>query len=108
MQLVERTSARPASKLNGGQIRGKLAGMEFTDEIHLREFYERSDKVTSNSMGRKRSGQWRVEKDRVCVEYEKEPPAKCYEVWAAGKKIELRGEGLLPVQGVLRQATGPR
>lgn len=95
-------------KLNGVQIRAKFAGMEFTDEVHLRDSYERSGKLTSNSMGRKRTGQWRVENDRFCVEYDKDPPAKCYDVWAAGKKVELRGEGLLPLQGVIEQPKGGR
>ena len=88
-------------KLSGGQIRGKIAGMELTDEVHWRELYERSGTVMSNSMGRKRTGKWRVEKDQLCIEFDKEPPAKCYEVWTAGQKVELRREGLLPLQGVL-------
>jgi hypothetical protein len=51
-------------KLSGSQIRVKLAGFEFTDEIHFRESDERSGRVTSSSMGRKRTGKWRVEKDQ--------------------------------------------
>jgi hypothetical protein len=93
-------------KLSAGQIRARIAGMELTDEVHWRELYERSGTVTSTSMGRKRSGKWRVEKDQLCIEFEKEPPAKCYEVWMSGKKVELRREGLLPLQGVVEQPTG--
>jgi len=87
-------------KLTPGQIRAKLVGMELTDEVHWRELYARNGTVTSDSMGRKRSGKWSIEKDQLCIEFEKEP-FKCYEVWAAGKKVELRREGLLPLQGVL-------
>lgn len=93
-------------KLSAGQIRGKIAGMELTDEVHWRELYERSGAVTSNSMGRKRTGKWRVEKDQLCIEFDKEPPAKCYEVWMSGKNVELRREGLMSLQGVLGQPTG--
>jgi hypothetical protein len=89
-------------KLSGGQIRAKIAGMELTDEVHWRETYERSGTVTSNSMGRKRNGKWRVEKDQLCIEFEKDPPAHCYEVWMSGKNVELRHEGLMPLQGVLQ------
>jgi hypothetical protein len=67
-------------KLSAGQIRAKIAGMELTDEVHWRELYERSGTVTSNSMGRKRTGKWRVDKEQLCIEFDKEPPAKCYEV----------------------------
>jgi hypothetical protein len=93
-------------KLSAGQIRGKIAGMELTDEVHWRELYERSGTVTSTSMGRKRTGKWRVEKDQLCIEFENEPPANCYEVWMSGKKVELRRQGLLPLQGVVEQPTG--
>jgi len=93
-------------KLSAGQIRARIAGMELTDEVHWRELYGRSGTVTSDSMGRKRTGKWRVEKDQLCVEFDKEPPAKCYEVWMSGKKVELRRQGLLPLQGVVEQPTG--
>ena len=93
-------------KLSAGQIRARIAGMELTDEVHWRELYERSGTVTSTSMGRKRTGKWRVEKDQLCIEFEKEPPANCYEVWMSGKKVELRRQGLLPLQGVVEQPTG--
>jgi hypothetical protein len=93
-------------KVSAGQIRTKIAGMELSDEVHWRELYGRSGTVTSNSMGRKRTGKWRVEKDQLCIEFDNEPPAKCYEVWMSGKKVELRREGLMPLQGVLEQPTG--
>ena len=93
-------------KLSGGQIGARIAGMELTDEVHWRELYGRSGTVTSTSMGRKRTGKWRVEKDQHCIEFEKEPPANCYEVWMSGKNVELRRQGLLPLQGVIEQPTG--
>jgi hypothetical protein len=91
-------------KLTAGQIRAKFAGMELTDQVHWREFYARNGTIASNSMGRKRTGKWRVDKDQLCIEFEKEEP-KCYEVWMAGKNVELRHQGLLPLEGVLEPAT---
>ena len=93
-------------KLSAGQIRAKIAGMKLTDEVHWRELYGRGGTVTNDSMGRKRTGKWRVEKDQLCVEFDKEPPVKCYEVWMSGKKVELRGEGLSPLKGVVEPPTG--
>lgn len=75
-------------KLSAGQIRAKMAGMELTDGVHWRELYGRGGTVTSDSMGRKRTGKWRVEKDQLCIEFDKDPPAKCYEVWMSGKTVE--------------------
>jgi hypothetical protein len=92
-------------KLNGAQIRGKLAGMEVSDEIHWRDLFNRSGKVTSMSMGRKRTGKWRIDKDLLCIEFEKETP-NCYEVWLSGKKVKLQREGILPLEGVIEPPSG--
>src|SRR6266545_6545789 len=88
-------------KLTGGQIRAKLAGMELTDNVHWRDFYQRNGTVMSTSMGRKRTGKWLVENDQLCIEFEKEPIPTCYDGWLSVKQVELRREGLLPLQGTL-------
>jgi len=92
-------------KLTGAQIRAKIGGMEVSDDVHWRDFYERSGKLTSSSMGRKRTGKWRVEKDQLCVEFEKET-MNCYEVLTSGKKVKLQREGILPLEGVIAPPTG--
>jgi hypothetical protein len=88
-------------KLTGVQIRAKLAGMGLTDNVHWRDFYQRNGTVMSTSMGRKRTGKWLVENNQLCIEFEKEPIPTCYDVWLSGKQVELRREGLLPLQGTL-------
>ena len=93
-------------KLTAGQIRAKLAGMELTDNVHWRDLYQRNGTVLSESMGRKRTGKWRVEKDQLCIELEKDPIPNCYDVWLSGKQVELRREGLLPLQGALETSSG--
>jgi hypothetical protein len=93
-------------KLTGGRIRAKLSGMELTDNVHWRDFYQRNGTVISTSMGRKRTGKWRVENDQLCIEFEKEPVPTCYDVWISGKDVELRREGLLPLQGTLELSSG--
>jgi hypothetical protein len=93
-------------KLTAGQIHAKLGGMELTDNVHWRDFYQRNGTVMSTSMGRKRTGKWRVEKDQLCIEFEKEPIPKCYEVWLSEEQVELRREGLLPLQGTLEPPGG--
>src|SRR6516165_5945648 len=90
----------------GGQIRAKLTGMELTDNVHWRDLYQRNGTVMSTSMGRKRTGKWRVEQNQLCIEFEKEPIPTCYDVWISGKDVELRREGLLPLQGTLEPASG--
>jgi uncharacterized protein len=93
-------------KLNGGQIRAKLAGMELTDGVHWRDLYERNGTASSMSMGSRRTGKWRIDKDQFCIAFEKEPIPKCYDVWLSGRQVELRREGLLPLQGMLEPPSG--
>jgi hypothetical protein len=92
-------------KLTGAQIRAKIAGMEVTDNVHWRDLYERNGSVMSNSMGRKRTGKWRVENDQLCIEFEQEMP-NCYEVLVSGKKAKLRREGALPLEVVIEPPSG--
>ena len=93
-------------KLSGGQIRARLAGMELTDNVHWRDSYQRNGTVMSASMGHKRTGKWQIEDDQLCIEFEKEPIPDCYDVWLSGKQVELRREGLLPLQGTLEPSSG--
>ena len=93
-------------KLTGAQIQAKFPGMELTDNVHWRDLYQRNGTVMSTSMGRNRTGKWRVEQNQLCIEFEQEPVPKCYDVWLSGKQVELRREGLLPLQGTLEPSTG--
>jgi hypothetical protein len=92
-------------KLTGAQIRGRIAGMEVSDEVHWRDFYDRTGRVTSSSMGHKRTGKWRIEKDQLCVEFEQEMP-NCYEVLVWGKKARLQREGALPLEVIIEPPSG--
>ena len=93
-------------KLTGGQIRAKLADMELTDNVHWRDRYQRNGTVMSTSMGRKRTGKWQIENDQLCIEFEKEPIPQCYDVWLSGNQVELRREGLSPLEGTLEPLSG--
>jgi hypothetical protein len=101
------TAEEKFQKLSGGQIRAKLAGMELTDNVHWRDLYQRNGTVMSTSMGRNRTGKWRVEQNQLCIDFEQEPVPKCYDVWLSGKQVELRRKGLLPLQGTL-EPYGPQ
>ena len=92
-------------KLTSSQIRANLTGMEVTDNVHWRDLYERNGSVISTSMGRKRTGKWRVQKDQLCVEFENEMP-NCYEVLVSGKRAKLQREGALPLEVVIERPSG--
>jgi len=96
-------AAEKFQKLSGAQIRARLAGMEITDETHWADVFAADGTLTSYSMARKSNGKWRVQKDELCIDRGKDDGG-CYQVWLAGKKVELRREGsTLPMEGVLQK-----
>ena len=96
-------SADKFKRLTGAQIQARLAGMEITDEAHWADVFAANGTLTSYSMGRKSSGKWRVQKDELCIDRGKDDGG-CYQVWLAGKKVELRRDGsTLPMEGVLQK-----
>src|SRR5262249_9011614 len=98
------TAEEKFQKLTGGQIRGKLGGMELTDNVHWRDLYQRNGTVISTSMGRKRTGKWRIQRDQLCIEFEKEPIPKCYDVWVPGTRGRAATRRPVAVAGHLRAA----
>src|SRR5215475_11548656 len=102
-------AAEKFQKLGGSQIRARLAGMEITDEVHWADVFAANGTLTSYSMGRKKSGKWYVQKDELCIDRGKDDDGRCYQVWLAGKKVELRREGsTLPFEGVLQRQSARR
>jgi hypothetical protein len=96
-------------KLTGAQIQTKFTGMELTDEAHWGEVFERNGTLTITSMGHKSTGKWRVQKEQLCMETGNEPGGGCYEVWLAGKNVELRNRSSsVPLEAVLQKPGGAR
>ncbi len=90
-------------KLSEAQIRARVAGMEIGDGVHWRDIFERNGSLVSYSMGRKTIGKWRVKSNTLCLDRGNEDSG-CYEVWLAGKRVELRREGSkLPLEGDLQK-----
>jgi hypothetical protein len=80
-------------RLSGAQIRAKFIGMEMTDNVHWADVFGRNGDLTSYSMGKKKDGKWRVDKDELCIERGQDEGG-CYQVWLSGKNVEFRREGL--------------
>ena len=101
-------SAEKFQRLTGAQIQARVAGMEITDEVHWADVFAVDGTLTSYSMGRKNNGKWRVQKDELCIDRAKDDGG-CYQVWLAGKKVELRREGsTLPLEGILQKQSARR
>ncbi len=99
---VSAVAAEHSQKLSGSQIRAKFNGMQFTDEVHWREVYDRDGTLRSYSMGTMRIGKWTIEKDKLCL-YLKESDDGCYEVSLSGERVEMKPSGVgLTFEGVLQ------
>jgi hypothetical protein len=98
-------AAENFKKLSGSQIRAKFNGMQFTDEVHWRDVYDRDGTLRSYSMGTKKVGKWAIEKDELCL-YLGEPEDGCYEVLLSGNRIEMKPSGVgLTLEGVHQTPT---
>lgn len=100
-------AAEKFKKLTGAQIQAKFSGMEMSDDVHWRDFYDFGGAFISRSMGRKRAGKWWINKNELCIDRGKDDGG-CYQVWIAGRKVEFRRPGLdVPIlEGTLQNPIG--
>lgn len=89
---VGAVNAETFRKLRGPEIRNRLAGMEFTDEVHWALLFGRDGTLTSIAMGRKALGRWRVKQDQLCLDRSADDH-RCYVVSASGKTHRLQEPG---------------
>ncbi|MEG9525385.1 MAG: hypothetical protein MIL41_06375 [Hyphomicrobiales bacterium] len=84
--------------LTASEIRARLVGKEVTDEVHWSYHFEPGGRLHVVSLGRARTGRWRLDGDELCLEAD-----SCVQVWISGNRVELRrGDGTLPDEGVLQ------
>jgi hypothetical protein len=84
-------------------------GMELTDESHWGETFGRNGTLAITSMGHRSVGKWSIRKDQLCIDTGEAPGGGCYEVWLAGKNVELRSQdSRLPLEGVLQKPRDTR
>jgi hypothetical protein len=96
--------AESLHRLSGAQIRTQVTGKVITDGTHWRETYAPGGKLVVEEMGHSASiGSWRIDGDRLC----KIRPGilnECYELWAAGDRVEFRLGEFPPLEAFLRQS----
>jgi hypothetical protein len=94
-------------KLSGAQIAATLGGMQFTDEVHWRDVYEKDGTLRSYAMGRARVGTWRIRGNEMCIDFGNDGDTKCFEVWLQGNKVVMQrdAEDNTPNEGFLEERT---
>jgi hypothetical protein len=100
---VENDAAEKFQKLSGPQIRARFTGMEMTDNVHFADVFGSNGNLRTYSMGHKKDGKWRVDKDELCVDRGKDD-AGCYQVWMFGNNVEFWRPGLQATsEGILQR-----
>ena len=86
-------AAERFQRLNGAQIQARFSGMDLSDGVHWRDSYQRGGTIRSQSMGKTRTGTWKVDNNQLCIDLGRDSGG-CYDVWLAGDKVEFRRDGL--------------
>lgn len=94
--------AEPFRRLTSLQISARFTGMEFTDEVHSAFVFDKGGVLRTFSMGRARTGAWRVENGELCLDREIDG-RQCFEAWMFGKRVELRREPAPAEEGILQR-----
>src|SRR3979411_2036258 len=90
--------AETFKKMARSPIQARLAGMELTDEVHWDDLYQPNGVLVTNEMGHKTTGKWRVQKDQLCLDRGRQLGSGGYDVWLAGKNVQLKNnESSLPL-----------
>lgn len=96
-------AGEPFRRLEGRAITARLGGKEVTDEVHWSYRLERDGRLTSFALGRASVGAWRVEADELCLDRPVDG-RRCFEVWLAGDRVELRRDPAPPEEGFVKGA----
>ena len=96
-------------RLKTAEITKKFGGMELTDEIHWAKQFAKDGTYVSFSMGVKRNGKWRVEKDELCVDRSRPTDEdRCFQVWLNRNRVQLRQEAIEVFDEGILQKPVPR
>jgi hypothetical protein len=96
-----------SNKLSGARIATMFGGMQFTDEVHWREVYEKDGTLRSFNMGRKRVGTWRIRGSEICIDLGDDGDNNCFEVWQQGNRFVMQRDSQdpYPSEGILEKPT---
>jgi hypothetical protein len=77
--------------LSEKEIRARVIGKDITDSFHW-VTYLRSDGalLITDEMGRKSTGTWKIQNNKLCLSNPSGKSLDCNEVWMSGDNIRLR------------------
>ena len=83
--------AQQAFKLLGEkEIRARVVGKDITDSSHWVSYLRPDGVLLSSEMGRKWTGTWKIQNNKLCMSNPNLESPDCNEVWMSGANIRMR------------------
>ena len=72
------------------EIRARVVGKDITDSTHWVSYLRPDGVLLSDEMGRKWSGTWKIQNNKLCMSNPNLESPDCNEVWMSGANIRMR------------------
>jgi hypothetical protein len=72
------------------EIRARVAGKDITDSTHWVSYLRPDGVLLSSEMGRKWTGTWKIQNNKLCLSNPNLEGLSCNEVWMSGTNIRMR------------------
>ena len=72
------------------EIRARVVGKDITDSSHWVSYLRPDGALLSSEMGRKWTGTWKIQNNKLCLSNLSSKSLDCNEVWMSGENIRLR------------------
>jgi hypothetical protein len=72
------------------EIQTRVIGNDITDSSHWSMYLRSDGALIREEMGRKRTGIWKIQKNKLCMSNPRTELLDCHEVWMSGQNIRLR------------------
>jgi hypothetical protein len=72
------------------EIQTKVIGNDIRDSSHWSMYLRSDGALIRDEMGRKRTGIWKIQKNKLCMSNPSTKLLDCHEVWMSGQNIRLR------------------
>jgi hypothetical protein len=72
------------------EIRARVVGKDITDSSHWMSYLRPDGVLLSEEMGRKWTGTWKIQNNKLCMSNPTLESPDCNEVWMSGANIRMR------------------
>jgi hypothetical protein len=76
--------------LDAKEIRARVVGKDITDSTHWVSYLRPDGVLLSSETGRKWSGTWKIQNNKLCMSNPNLESPDCNEVWMSGANIRMR------------------